>query len=222
MIKYEYTEANRLQNPHKYMYTAFQGGDFIRSYLDDRKAHIKKLETHKREQELDVVDRYLCESSRFLLEENGYSQFDFPIKMISFFAQQNQVVTEELLMSLVAGQFSGDQDKMVKYWIDFLVQRFEVTKKLYERYCSINLRKGEGKASNIRLYWLFSLLLTLYYAETKNIKYLSTVLKVNDLICSLDDHFLDKIPKQGLQLILCKEIECIGLLSKNNGDIFCI
>jgi len=223
MIKYEYTAFNRLQNPHQYMYTRYQGEDFIRSYFKDREVHIKRFKSQEVGQDLDDIDIYLSESARFLLQENDYTVNDYKtIQRIGCFKRQNRVITEELLMSLIACQLSNDHDDTIKDWIDFLVQRFEVTKKLYQSYHSHNLHRGEGNAENIRLYWLFSLLLTLYYSGPNNIKYLSTLLKVNDLICSLDDFFLNKIPKQGLLLVLSKEIESIRILFRDiNGDLFC-
>jgi len=67
----------------------------------------------------------------------------------------------------------------------------------------------------VRLYWIFALLLALYYSETKNIKYLNTLLKVNDLLCSLDNDLMRKIPTQGLVLVLSVEVEGVQLLAKN-------
>ena len=223
MLNYEYTDANRLQSPHKYMYAPYQGGAFISSYFSDREANLRRFELQEPTQELSEIERYLCESSILLLTENCCSVEYESVENISYFDKKTRVITEELMTSLIVSQFSNDQDKCLKDWIDFLAQRFEVKKKLYEIYHSNNLRKGEGEVENVRLYWLFSLLLTLYYSGSNNIKYLSTLLKVNDLICSLDDDLLSKIPKQGLVLVLSKEMESISALSSNiSGDLFCI
>jgi hypothetical protein len=223
MLKYEYTDADRLQSPHKYMYAPYQGGAFIGSYFSDREANLRRFKLQEPTQELAEIERYLCESSILLLTENCCSVADESVETISYFDKKTRVITEELMTSLIVSQFSNDQNKRLKDWIDFLVQRFEVTKKLYEIYHSNNLRKGEGEVDNVRLYWLFSLLLTLYYSGLNNIKYLSTLLKVNDLICSLDDDLLSTIPKQGLVLVLSKEMESISAVSSNiNGELFCI
>ena len=96
-----------------------------------------------------------------------------------------------------------------------LVQRFEVTKKIYKNY-HINFRKGEGESDVVQLYWLFALSLTLYFCATKKIKYINTLLKVSDLLCSLDDKLLSQsIPPQGLSLILLVELLSVKYLSKN-------
>jgi len=63
---------------------------------------------------------------------------------------------------------------------------------------------------------LFSLLLILFYAKTKNTKYLSTLLKVTDLLLSLNNKLLVKdMPMQGLLLVLSYEILSINSLLSN-------
>ena len=91
-----------------------------------------------------------------------------------------------------------------------------IIKKLYTTYPK-GFRSGKGKTNVVRLYWMFALLLNLCYVETQNIKYLSTLLKVSDLLCSLDSNnrLIHKIPKQGLVLILLVEIINIRSLSNN-------
>ena len=218
MINYVYTDANRLQSPHKYMYTPYQGDAFMGAYFSNREMNIRRFKCQEKSQEIIAIDSHLCESSQLFLTQNCLPVAHECIKSISFFDKKPKIITSDLLLSLIDSQFSNDQDKSVKDWIDFLVQRFEVTKKLYELYHSDNLRKGEGTSENVRLYWLFSMLLMLYYFATNNIKYLSTSLKINDLICSLDDVLLMNIPNQGIFLVLSKEVDNINILFNNiNG-----
>jgi len=94
------------------------------------------------------------------------------------------------------------------------VQKFEVTKKIYESY-PIGFRKGEGRNDIIQLYWMFSVSLALFYRRSKNIKYLSTLIKVSDLLCSLDDNLLHReIPLQGLSTTLLVELLSVAELSE--------
>ena len=111
-----------------------------------------------------------------------------------------------------------DNNSLIKFWLDLIVQRFEVTKKIYESYPH-NFRNGEGRSNIIQLYWMFALSLILFYCKTKNIKYLSTLLKVSDLLCSLDEKLLsDEIPAQGLSVILLVELLSVKILTRNiNG-----
>jgi len=218
MVKYEYTDKNRLRSPHAYMYAPYQGEAFIHSYFRAREENINRFELQLLTEELVGIDFYLHDASRLLLTQRIKSSKHETIKNISYFNRKPKVKTEDLLLALIAEQFSCSQNECVKSWIDFLVQRFEVSKKLYEVYHSSKLRKYDGNYENVRLYWLFSLLLTLYYFSNNNLKYLSANLKINDTICSLEDNLLKDIPKQGLVLILSHEMRSINILfSKITG-----
>ena len=217
MGNYEYTEVNRLEKPHNYMYTSYFGVDFFRSYFDNRLKNIEKFKARKDIQNTETIDTYFCTASTLKLEiGQKLLPFNFKesIENIISFNLKNRIFTEKLLTSLLVSQLNNKNKKLIKEWLDLLVQRFEVTKKIYEIYL-VGFRKGSGDSGVVRLYWIFALSLALYYAETKNIKYLNTLLKVNDLLCSLDNDLIRKIPTQGLVLILLVEVEGVQLLAKN-------
>ena len=203
------------------MYAEYQGEDFIQSYFKNRNHHLNRFKSQEVHEYSSNNDNHLYESSLAFIEKGTIMTADLEaIQKITDFNGEDRLITKDIIILLIAYECSNSQDRIAKEWIDFLVQRFEVTKKLYENYHSHKLRKGDGENKNIRLYWLFSLLLTLHYFRTKNIKYLSTLLKVNDLICSLDDLLLKNISKQGLQFLLSQEMENINTLYKSrNGKV---
>jgi hypothetical protein len=214
---YEYTEVDRLLNPHSYMYTPYLGNDFLQAYADNRAKSIKRFVAVKNKCNFEVLDEYLCDlailfTSNTELKASNY-KYEL-IKSISSFDRMTEIPTAKLLESLINEQASRGTGADLKSWLDFLVQRFEVTKKLYESYHSKKLRSGKGDNKIIRLYWLLSLLLTLVYFETKNIKYLSTLLKVNDLLCSLSNSNLSRIPVRGIEFVLSYEVRYIEILTK--------
>jgi hypothetical protein len=246
MINYEYTEVNRLEKPHKYMYTAYIGSEFVSAYFSDRLKNIRRFQMQESKCS-NITDLYFCSLASMQLTsflDNSFDQSDESwkslvswqdlgdiqedavigtligdMKNISSFNIENEIDTEKLLHSLISIQLNAGNEKLIKVWLDRLVQRFEVTKKIYEIYPA-GFRKGKGVTDIVRLYWLFALALALYYANTRNIKYLSALLKVSDLLCSLDDECLvDKIPSQGLSLILSVEVLSIKLLSNNLKEI---
>jgi hypothetical protein len=133
---------------------------------------------------------------------------------------QEPVFTLNLLHTLIAAQLTDVQDANTKVWLDRLVQRFEVTKKIYESYLA-GFRKGEGANTSVRLYWLFALSLCLFYARSNEIKYLSTLLKICDLLCSLPEKELQgHIPEHGLPAVLATELVSVQLLAEKKGVSF--
>ena len=128
MKHYEYTAFDRLQNPHNYMYSPYGGKEFIRTYLNDRNFHISSFNTLGVEKKLTDTESYLCESSRYFLEENKYSTALPSMVLITSVMNSKKIITEDLLMSLLGAQFSGQHDDMMKNIIDTLVQKFEVKK----------------------------------------------------------------------------------------------
>ena len=122
--------------------------------------------------------------------------------------------------ALIAAQLTDVLDVNTKVWLDRLVQRFEVTKKIYEAY-QAGFRKGEDANTSVRLYWLFALSLCLFYARSNEIKYLSTLLKVCDLLCSLPEKELQgHIPEHGLPTVLATELVSVQLLAEKKGVSF--
>jgi len=242
MTSYTYTEVNCLEKPHKYTYTPYLGIEFLDAYFRDRLKDIRRCKLQDRKPYKHKIDSYFCHESKRQFEvifDNAFCQVDESwrslvnwedfstpqeskstpisdkIEAISSFDIENETNTEKLLSSLIFTQLNIEDEELIKEWLDRLVQRFEVTKKLYETYPA-GFRKGQGIKDNIRLYWLFSLMLALYYVRTTNIKYLSALLKVSDLLCSLsDDILVGETPLKGLSLTLSIEFLSIKLLSYN-------
>jgi hypothetical protein len=247
MISYEYTKVNRLENPHKYMYTPYLSSDFVNAYFCDRLKNVRRFQL-KGKKSYNNIDLYLYAAvkNKFdsllnqesfeliddlwqhftngdhftILETKQFFLLNNEIENLSYFDTKNNVDTEALLSSLVYSQLSyDDNNELIQQWLDRLVQRFEVTKKLYVNY-PVNSRKGRGEMGRVRLYWLFLLSLTLNYVSTNNIKYLSTLLKVSDILCSLDDDILvGELPFQGLLLVLLVELLSIKVLLGNIEEV---
>jgi len=241
MLDYKYTNINQLDNPDKYMYSSFQGGEFLKAYSKDRLKYIKIFDKKKDEKPKNKIYRLHLSRAAVVfqnfLDSELYDQSekeiidwdtcvkysntsinDGDIKPLSDFDITRQIDSLCLLSSLLNNQLTEDNNSLIKFWLDLIVQRFEVTKKIYESYPH-NFRNGEGRSNIIQLYWMFALSLILFYFKTKNIKYLSTLLKVSDLLCSLDEKLLsDEIPAQGLSVILLVELLSVKILTRNiNG-----
>lgn len=237
MTNYDYTRINRLNSPHNYMYSSYQGNKFFDFYFQDRIKKIKSLQDRKYEkyhQKLQLfiyqrINNFLNKilakrfSNDLLLKKLNYNikkkndfydQYKF--KPLSSFNIKKEVEVKSLLFSLINSQLNQKNTKLVKFWLDLLIQRFEVTKKIFSNY-KVNFRKGNGNSNMVFLYLMLAISLILFFCSTKKIKYMNTLLKVSDLICSLDTkHLVKCVPKDTLSLILLIELLNIKLILKKN------
>ncbi len=115
-------------------------------------------------------------------------------QILESFSLDKNVETMSLLISLFSNILSTwKYSPLGKMWMDRLVQRFEVSKKICERY-KPGFKKGDGTSECFILYALFAMNLSIYYYKTKNLKYLNTLLKLNDTLISVIDKLTDDYP----------------------------
>ena len=242
-MTYLYNQRNLLETPEKYMYTKFQGIDLFVTYFNNRNNILKKCRgtisgpsssSLVIQRAFIIIKQNLISKSPDTLEsfcphikqkevKSIHSRInDDPDslqinKLMVNFSIEQSVETSILLDTLFASILLDVNNVINKIWLDRLVQRFEVTKKLYEEYIPA-FRKGRGQNNLIKLYWLFALVLSIYYSETNQIKYLNTLIKVCDLITSLPFKDLARdIPEFGLDLVLSSEIVFLEILLKAKG-----
>lgn len=242
-MTYPYTSQNRLVEPHTYMYTAFRGVSFLRDYLSDRDFAIRRYASRHRaedeadralalrafhvlEQRLDVLGPGSGRELRGILEKAiGRDALHAGAAVGSAWlgaaldstTTADRVATQELLLGLIGAQLTDTQSESAGAWLDRLVQRFEVTKKIYDAY-QPGFRRGEGSHYSPRLYSLFALALCLFYAQTQDLRYLNSLLKTCDLLCSLDEVALHgELPGPAVILVLATESVYVRALAKNKG-----
>ncbi len=241
-MTYQYTNKNLLESPEKYMYSDFEGRNLFKKYFQNREEVMKKYREDSVKlfnTECSIVQRALQIIKENLLNEKnaGFENLskkveelviDIPgsiknvepekvIKSLHSLDLSQEVSTSTLLNSLIELVILDKKDKIIKFWIDLLVQRFEVTKKLYESYRP-GFRKGNGDNTLIKLYWKFALLLVIHYTRSEELKYLNTLIKICDLITSLPIKGLNQeISEYGLDLLLLSEITFVKNILKNKG-----
>ena len=236
-MNYDYTKINCLNSPHNYMYSSYQGSKFFDFYFKDRIKKIKSLQNRKYEKYLQKLHLFIYPQvnkflNKILVKKFSndilFKKLNYNIKKkiefynhnkcmpLSSFSIKKEVEIKSLLFSLINSQVNQKNTKLVKFWLDLLIQRFEVTKKIFPSY-EVNFRKGNGNSNIVSLYLMLAISLILFFCSTKKIKYMNTLLKVSDLICSLDTKYLVKvIPTDTLSFILLIELLNVKLLLKNN------
>jgi hypothetical protein len=129
-----------------------------------------------------------CSSSTYVDDYMEYRQAK--IHELSLSTQNNNInecfftntcKTNVLLRKILRNIQDGDISKLDRFCV-----KFETRKKFYSNYDQITLKpKAEGTDASFSAYVTFSECLCTAFEITKNLKYLSTLLKVNDAICSL-------------------------------------
>jgi hypothetical protein len=246
-MNYPYSQTNRMEEPHSYVYTPFQGEALLQSYQSSRLSVVlRRIATEHGILGVDVMllnyampvlDRLMAASTldgrikfRKLVHggcEKILRQDKPEDETLNGLAQNLEklttlepVSTLNVLHPLIAAQLTDVQHPKIKVWLDRLVQRFEVTKKIYDNYL-VGFRTGEGGNTSVRLYWLFALSLCLFYTRSSEIKYLNTLLKICDLLCSVPEKELyGHIPVHGLQAVLATELVSVQLLAEKKGVSF--
>ena len=235
MLEYQYTLKNQLQKPCNYMYTPYLGKDFISLYFNNRISHLNRFSQMNKNKFDKSEDSNLFNSVYkklvFLLDKDLKSKYrsiftcqDETIEIdidtqkgLGSFNIEEKIETRQLLVSLLYSQLYNCDFELEKKILDLLLQRFEVTKKIHSSYLN-NLSKGYGEFDALNLYCFFALSLTLQYAKTKNIKYLNTILKLSDFLCSIRDNFnLSSTFLRILSLVILFEMSSILLALKKSG-----
>ena len=244
-MSYSYSQLNRFEKPCDYMYSKFEGVSLLMSYHSSRMAIIDRYSKNEQPEisntELSFVNRAISVLFNNIIEisedagrhfqnmcfeycdiqdcDTAYALNDdctFENRLNEISAK-NKIITKDLLSGMIFILLTDMEHKNFRYWLERIIQKFEVTKKIYEYY-DPDFRKGQGKFTLPRLYWLLSLVLALSYAQTKNLKYLNTMLKLCDLLCSLrEDQLIKAIPRNGLLVVLFVEIVCVRHLEDSKG-----
>jgi hypothetical protein len=222
---YVYTQENRLETPHSYMYAPYEGEAFLEMYFTDRANAISRWGVSGKGFFLESVGDSLRQLLPcIVIEPRNWRQFGAmgnaatsSQNSLFCFNVNQEVDTRSLLECLVTTQMAGARGEAVNSWLDRLTQRFEVSKRLFDSYRP-GFRKGEGESKRVGLYWMLAVALCLFYADTGRIKYLSTQLKITDLLCSLPLAALEgEVPMEELGLLIRAEVTSVRQLLTQKG-----
>ncbi len=165
--EYMYSKSNIFDRPQKYMYTPYEGEEFLRQYYLTRS---------------QIVELYMPIKA---IEEAELCTW-IADRIPNALRQSTDIHSEEALCDLVQGLFIDGLDTGRKEILDCLVGRFEVTKRIYVTYDQNFNRKDEA-FRNILNYLLLSVACINVYRISRNLRYLNCQLKLNDLLCSVHE-----------------------------------
>ena len=236
-MNYIYNKNNLFENPEKYMYTKFEGSGFFIDYFHSRYKSIELLSnineyplnnidfyTVKQEiknrlnKDLEIYERELrWFKSSYNDDFSTLSDCKMQKTKLSSFSFEEGVDTKDLFLSILSSINDNKNIKLSKIWVNHFVQRFEVTKKLFTRYDK-GIKRGLSYSDNFEIYIIFSLILSIIYIQSSNLKYLNTLLKICDLLTSLiSENNINKIHSGLLQQVILIEITFIKILLNSKG-----
>jgi len=159
MIEYKYNQGDLLNNPQNYNFTKFGNWDFLNAFKKSR---------NKFSRDSDMSSDLLQNFFKLLIPN-----LDIDNNL------HDKIETDKYLKIILIDIF---QKNLFNYnHIDIFVKKFELTKKLFEKYNEKFIPISKN-CFNLINYILLSFICLLCYKQEKNLKYLNTSLKLNDTL----------------------------------------
>ncbi len=160
---YLYSEENRFSHPCTYMYTPIEGLTFFKGYFVSRNHYISLFSKYA----APALPSFLCEKK----------------DMNSLLQQTEDIETKRLLSVLIYSDSVKKYSPAFIFSLDQLLRKFEVTRKIHAQYKNWK-KKGQGNDLDYALYSGLAFILGGFYDHAHEPKYLNTLLKLNDALCS--------------------------------------
>ncbi|SNY98597.1 formyltransferase family protein [Halomonas sp. hl-4] len=180
---YPYSNGDNLKNRHDYAYSPYHGERFLEAWIEARKALLK-----------DTIP----------LEE-------VPMPVDSSYPSGSDVHTAHLLEALFYQLTESDEPQTYNFqhWLNWIIKRFEVSKRLHVRYALSGKRtKPLGTFRNLSLYVRFAEILVLAYSEKNKVPALNALIKCLDTLYSVTEN-LTAEQKQRVARVATKEQEFV-------------
>ena len=192
---YQYSKKDHFKFPEKYQMTPFQDLKFLIEYKKSRKLNLKNIKQNnnfKNWGDISIED-----------EEKNWKDDKGKI-----------IYTEKLLKFLLVEILR--KSKKEDILLNKIIKKFEIKKKIFESY-NLEFKENTTKYLNLKNYILLSIICLFKYEKTKNLKFLNTSLKLNDLISSQRKKLIILEDILLYSFIIKKELEVIEILMNKVG-----
>lgn len=197
MTAYTFSSDIKFGERQKYEYVPFQGKQFIDDYLDDRAQLLKAFPQIN----IPKTLHDLCSNVCSFCEQPSYERCN--VCFLSNIIIENS--TENIADS-----------KIVK--MNVLLKKYEIKRRIYHIDRKMHESNTPIIASDVIAFPLFAIALLKMFRSTKNFQYLSTALKVNDMIAS-NIHVIKKCEKENTltQISFFMELEIMKDIVKHDN-----
>jgi len=199
-MKYQYITEDNLEYRQKYTYSDFGGKEFLSAYFDSRRNTLKELSLHV--------------SDNVLTNEELFEMLQPPLTAYNNTANDSAIDMRIILLDELKKLQTKNHDSSL---LDAVLKTFEVRKRLYHYYSENFKPLDETDYRDYNLYIAFAVIMSGNYDKTRNLKYLNSLLKCNDILISLYLKQEGLINRRFLAFVLNKELEYIQALCKENN-----
>jgi len=200
MLKYPYSSGNLLKKPQKYQMSPFQGKIFLSSYFNSRKKIIQIIEKNKQNHSDEILNQFIKSIN---IKHENFSE---------------NIFLEKFLLFLLSNLLKMTKDPKIDEYVDKFLKKFEIKKRLYSIY-NLKFQEQTEDYTNIRNYILLSIIFQKKYEQTKILKYLNSVLKLDDILCSQVNNFNSQ-DHELVYHLLNREIYFVSELCNKKGIDF--
>ena len=190
-MEYNYANTDLLEFPQKYQMTPFEGREFLSSYEKTRQKILDKI---KNNQTVNSLSHTL---------ELLQKQFLIDIK-----SDQKIFVTSNQLSSILLRLQHQKETQQETKFIMALLKKFEIKKRIFSEY-DHELKENSTDFKILTNYILLAAICAKKFQDNGNPKFLNTLLKLNDTICSQIDSINDVNNLSLIYYIINLELEYI-------------
>ena len=210
-VKYGY--LSNLDKPLTYQYSKFLGYGFIKEYIEIRSEVIGWLNSgykyNPMRQKYDVS---------FYLKNFNFEKYGIKYLMKKIYIE-NSTKEKFTLILFILNRYGKSKVvyKEIDNWLSLFIKKYEVSKKIYAEYNS-RWEKISADYKIIENYVLLALNIAIFYKNSKNLKFLNTLLKLNDILCGMKED----VPENHRHLFclaLYLELDAIKNLASKKGLI---
>jgi len=194
-MAYKYITDNNLENRQNYMYSKFYGHEFLQEYRNMRSQYIESLQASIDLPAIkDSVSNELMELTVLAISlVNGGEKDSIFVRCddwqedLERFKTPDNINLQEIF-NIVLRNINKQEflySKPVDEFFNSLIKSFEVRKKIYRNYYPPFKPVDDNDYKQLKDYLIFACFMGFFYLITDNLKYLNTLIKLNDTLLSL-------------------------------------
>ena len=190
--QYTYSNGDLLKNPQKYHMTPFLDKKFLNDYLNSRNSHLEKISNFEK---MDIKKIIQTINHKHLQKKKSTE-----------YNSETSIILLNALTNLI-----NDENDDFTILVDKFIKKFETKKLIFSKYDN-NFQPISNEYSELRNYLLLATICAFQFKNSTNLKYLNTLLKLNDIICSQITSIDNSIDASLFNIVISHELNFITTL----------